>query len=67
MFVKPEQGLLYFLLYKSTHVVNAYKQGKDIVVSTLENSSGDLSPSHLEFYGYNIKLVFVTNETLHGL
>ena len=33
MFVKPDEGLLYFLLYKSTHVVSAYKQAKEIVVS----------------------------------
>lgn len=33
MFVKPEVGLLYFNLYKSTHLPNAYKCGKEIVVS----------------------------------
>ena len=32
MYVKPETGLLYFLLARSTHVVDAYKEGKDIVV-----------------------------------
>ena len=32
MFVKPETGLLSFILFKSTHLVNAYKCGKEIVV-----------------------------------
>ena len=32
MFARPEEGLVYFLLYKSSHVVSAYKQAKDIVV-----------------------------------
>ena len=33
MFLKPEAGLLYFVLYKSSHVANAYKVAKQIVVS----------------------------------
>jgi hypothetical protein len=33
MYVLPESGLLYFLLAKSTHIVKAYKEGQDIVVS----------------------------------
>ena len=33
MYVKPDTGLLYFILFKSTHVVNAYKVAKEIVVS----------------------------------
>ncbi len=35
MFVKPETGLLSFILFKSTHLVNAYKCGKEIVVCVL--------------------------------
>ncbi|XP_071956159.1 uncharacterized protein C05D11.1-like [Antedon mediterranea] len=31
MYVLPEQGLLCFQLFKCTHVVNAYKQAKEIV------------------------------------
>ncbi|XP_041369326.1 uncharacterized protein C05D11.1-like [Gigantopelta aegis] len=32
MYVKPETGLLYFLLARSTHVVDAYKEGREIVM-----------------------------------
>ncbi|KAK3592274.1 hypothetical protein CHS0354_037563 [Potamilus streckersoni] len=31
MYVQPESGLLYFLLAKSTHIVNAFKEARDIV------------------------------------
>ncbi|KAL3870528.1 hypothetical protein ACJMK2_038582 [Sinanodonta woodiana] len=31
MFMQPESGLLYFLLAKSTHIVNAFKEARDIV------------------------------------
>ena len=34
MFLKPESGLLYFVLYKSSHAASAYKVAKQIVVST---------------------------------
>ena len=33
MYCRPEEGLLYFQLFKCTHVVNAYKQAIEIVVS----------------------------------
>ena len=33
MFLKPESGLLYFVLYKSSHAASAYKVAKQIVVS----------------------------------
>ncbi|ELU05156.1 hypothetical protein CAPTEDRAFT_140557 [Capitella teleta] len=31
MYINIESGLIYFILYKSTHVVNAYKQAKTII------------------------------------
>ena len=33
MRINPENGLLYLLLVKSTHLVKAYKKTKEIVVS----------------------------------
>ena len=33
MYVDTDTGLLRFILFKSTHVANAYKVGKEIVVS----------------------------------
>jgi hypothetical protein len=33
--VRPDLGLLYFLLAKSTHIVEAYKVGQKIVVCVL--------------------------------
>ncbi len=39
MYAKPETGLLYFILFKSTHVVNAYKKGKEIVVGFVLHSN----------------------------
>ncbi|XP_067661811.1 uncharacterized protein C05D11.1-like [Haliotis asinina] len=47
MYVKPETGLLYFVLSKSTHVVNAYKEGRDIVLGYI-NGSNELSEVDLE-------------------
>jgi hypothetical protein len=38
MYVKPEKGLLYLALTKSTHIVNAYDKGRKIVVSIIGNS-----------------------------
>ena len=35
MFVKPDTGMLVFNLFKSTHIADAYKCGKEIVVSSL--------------------------------
>ena len=32
MYAVPESGVLYFLLARSTHIANAYKEGRDIVV-----------------------------------
>ena len=32
MYTVPETGLLYFILARSTHIANAYKEGSDIVV-----------------------------------
>ena len=43
MYVNTETGLLYFLLARSTHIVNAYKEGRDIVVSIYCNLvAGDI-------------------------
>ena len=39
MFLKPESGLLYFVLYKSTDVASAYKVAKAIVVSINKSAS----------------------------
>ncbi|XP_077994627.1 uncharacterized protein C05D11.1-like [Glandiceps talaboti] len=39
MYCRPSEGLLYFLLYKCTHVVNAYKQGKEIVEGFLNGET----------------------------
>lgn len=35
IYPKPNDGLLYFSLYKSTNVIAAYKEAKSIVVSML--------------------------------
>lgn len=37
LIVVPEQGLLYFVLHLATHVVQAYAQAKQIVVSECVN------------------------------
>ncbi|XP_033118146.1 uncharacterized protein C05D11.1-like [Anneissia japonica] len=46
MYVQPEQGLLFFQLFKCTHVVNAYKQAKEIVDGYL---SGDTVFEDVQF------------------
>lgn len=33
MFCDPEQGLIYFILFKATHIVKAYEKAKEIMVS----------------------------------
>ena len=37
MFVRPDTGMLVFNLFRSTHVADAYKCGKEIVVSTWDD------------------------------
>ena len=32
IFTKPNEGLLYFSLYKATNVIGAYKEAKAIIV-----------------------------------
>lgn len=34
MFCDPEQGLLYFILFKASHLVKAYEKAKEIMVRT---------------------------------
>jgi len=55
MFAKPEEGLIYFLLYKSSHVVNAYKQAKDIVDGYL---SGKTPWTEVELESAKSSLIF---------
>ncbi|XP_030845247.1 uncharacterized protein C05D11.1-like [Strongylocentrotus purpuratus] len=39
MYIRPEEGLLYFQLFKCTHVVSAYKQAKEIVEGYLSGKT----------------------------
>ncbi|XP_052223206.1 uncharacterized protein C05D11.1-like isoform X7 [Dreissena polymorpha] len=43
MYVQPDTGMLYFLLARSTHIVNAYKEGKDIVKFSRRHFSRQIS------------------------
>ncbi|XP_033646112.1 uncharacterized protein C05D11.1-like [Asterias rubens] len=47
MYCRPEEGLLYFQLFKCTHVVNAYKQAIEIVEGYL-NGTTTFDPVQLE-------------------
>ncbi|XP_072172090.1 uncharacterized protein C05D11.1-like [Diadema setosum] len=47
MYVRPEEGLLYFQLFKCTHVVSAYRQAKEIVEGYL-NGKTEFTSDQLE-------------------
>ncbi|XP_022082849.1 uncharacterized protein C05D11.1-like [Acanthaster planci] len=47
MYCRPEEGLLYFQLFKCTHVVNAYKQALEIVEGYLSGQT-TFDPVQLE-------------------
>ncbi|XP_063960885.1 uncharacterized protein C05D11.1-like [Lytechinus pictus] len=47
MYIRPEEGLMYFQLYKCTHVVSAYKQAKEIVEGYLSGKT-EFHPGQVE-------------------
>ncbi|KAL5012223.1 hypothetical protein ScPMuIL_010774 [Solemya velum] len=72
MYTSQDCGLLYFFLAKSTHIVNAYKEGKKIIMGYV---SGETGFSEVELESARSSLIFeiieqfktvsdVTNESL---
>ncbi|XP_070567442.1 uncharacterized protein C05D11.1-like isoform X2 [Ptychodera flava] len=62
MFCRPSEGLLYFLLYKCTHVVNAYKQAKEIVDGYLTGKT-EFDPVQLESSVSSVVFEVIERET----
>ncbi|KAK3088334.1 hypothetical protein FSP39_017783 [Pinctada imbricata] len=55
VYVKPETGMMYFLLSKSTHVAKAYKEGGDIMMGYVK---GDSEFSDVEIDSAKSSLIF---------
>ncbi|ESO83908.1 hypothetical protein LOTGIDRAFT_222342 [Lottia gigantea] len=55
MYLSPESGLLCFYLGRSTHIVNAYKEGRDIVLGYI---NGDIKYNTVELEAARSSLIF---------
>ncbi|KAL4219134.1 hypothetical protein ACF0H5_021716 [Mactra antiquata] len=55
MYVQPETGLLYFILARSTHIVAAYKEGREIVMNYI---NGVTEMNEVEFEAAKSSLTF---------
>ncbi|XP_053381490.1 uncharacterized protein C05D11.1-like isoform X2 [Mercenaria mercenaria] len=62
MYAVPESGLLYFILAKSTHIVNAYKEGYSIVMNYI-NGKTELNEIELESAKSSLTFEVIEKET----
>ncbi|KAH3800856.1 hypothetical protein DPMN_154499 [Dreissena polymorpha] len=62
MYVQPDTGMLYFLLARSTHIVNAYKEGKDIVMNYV-NGVTEFTDIELESAKSSLTFLVIEKET----